>query len=52
MTPTESFMLAVCFGMAAGTFIGNVITLIWFAIDGRKEKKRRQAEERQHSNIL
>lgn len=45
MTHTESLMLAVCFGAVMGTFIGNIIMLIKFAVDAHKEKKRRRAEE-------
>ena len=45
MTHTESMMLAVCFGAVMGTFIGNIIMLIKFAVDEHKEKKRRRQEE-------
>lgn len=45
MTHTESMMLAVCFGAVMGTFIGNIIMLIKFAVDDHKEKKRRRQEE-------
>ena len=45
MTHAESLMLAVCFGAVMGSFIGNIVTLIKFAIDDHKEKKRRKQEE-------
>jgi len=45
MTHVESLMLAVCFGTVMGSFIGNIIMLIKFAVDDRKEKKRRRAEK-------
>ena len=45
MTHAESLMLAVCFGAVMGSFIGNIIMLIRFAVDDHKEKKRRQQEE-------
>lgn len=38
-------MLSVCFGAVVGTFIGNIIILIRFAVEGHKEKKRRREEE-------
>ncbi|HZK39302.1 MAG TPA: hypothetical protein VFD23_04015 [Clostridia bacterium] len=40
MTHIESMMLAVCFGAVVGTFIGNIFTIVKFAIDERREKKR------------
>lgn len=45
MTHAESLMLAVCFGAVMGSFIGNIIMLIMFAVDDHKEKKRRRAEK-------
>jgi len=45
MTHAESLMLAVCFGAVMGSFIGNIIVLIKFAVEDHKEKKRRSAEE-------
>lgn len=47
MTQIESMMLAVCFGAVVGTFIGNVICIVKYAIEERKEKKRRKAKEKQ-----
>ena len=47
MTHAESLMLAVCLGAVMGSFIGNIIMLIKFAVDDHKEKKRRRAEEAQ-----
>lgn len=45
MTKAESLMLAICFGAVMGSFIGNIIMLIKFAIEDYKDKKRRREEE-------
>lgn len=45
MTHAESLMLAICFGAVMGSFIGNIIVLIKFAVEEHKEKKRRKQEE-------
>lgn len=45
MTKAESLMLALCFGAMMGSFIGNIIILIKFAIEDHKDKKRRREEE-------
>ena len=45
MTHAESLMLAVCFGAVMGSFIGNIIMMIKFAVDDHKERKRRREEE-------
>lgn len=45
MTHAESMMLAVCFGAVMGSFIGNIIMLVKFAVEDHKEKKRRREEE-------
>ncbi|AGG07335.1 hypothetical protein btf_226 [Dehalococcoides mccartyi BTF08] len=49
MTNIQSMMLAVCFGAVVGTFIGNAICIVKFAIDERREKKRirKDNEEKQ-----
>ena len=44
MTDIQSMMLAVCFGAVVGTFIGNAIIIVKFAIDERREKKRIRKE--------
>lgn len=44
MTNIQSMMLAVCFGAVVGTFIGNLFTIIKFAVDERREKKRIRKE--------
>lgn len=44
MTTIQSLMLSVCFGAVMGAFIGNVITLIQFAIADHREKKRKEKE--------
>lgn len=45
MTHAESLMLAICFGAVMGSFIGNIIVLIKFAVEDHKEKKHRKQEE-------
>ena len=45
MTHAESLMLAVCFGAVMGTFIGNIIILVKYAVEEHKEKKHRREEE-------
>ena len=49
MTNIQSMMLAVCFGAVVGTFIGNAICIVKFAIEERREKKRirKETEEKQ-----
>jgi hypothetical protein len=49
MTNIQSMMLAVCFGAVVGTFIGNIFTIVKFAINERREKKRirKDNEEKQ-----
>lgn len=44
MTHIESMMLAVCFGSVVGYTIGNLFTIIKFAIDEHKAKKSRKTE--------
>ena len=44
MTHMESMMLAVCFGAVVGTLIGNLFTIVKFAIDEHREKKRNRKE--------
>lgn len=44
MTTIQSAMLAICFGAVIGTFIGNVVILIQFAITDRREKKRKEKQ--------
>lgn len=45
MTHFQELELAICFGSAIGLYVGGIITLIRFAIDEHKEKKRRRTEE-------
>ena len=40
MTNIQSMMLAVCFGAVVGILIGNILAIVKFSIDERKEKKR------------
>ena len=49
MTNIQSMMLAVCFGAVVGSFIGNIFTIVKFAIDEHREKKciRKETEEKQ-----
>ena len=44
MTNIQSMMLAVCFGAVVGTLIGNILAIVKFAIDERREKKRLRKE--------
>ena len=44
MTHMESMMLAACFGAVVGTLIGNLFTIVKFAIDEHREKKRNRKE--------
>ena len=44
MTNIQSMMLAVCFGAVVGTLIGNILAIVKFAIDERREKKRIRKE--------
>ena len=41
MTQTQGIMLAVCFGSVIGAFIGNLISIIVYAVSGCREKKHR-----------
>lgn len=45
MNRTESLLLAMCVGTMMGSFIGNIIMIIKFAVEDHKEKKRRREEE-------
>jgi len=40
MTDIQSMMLAVCFGSVVGFLVGDIIILVKFAIERRREKKR------------
>ena len=42
MTQMQGIMLAVCFGSVIGAFIGNLISIIVYAVSGRGEKKHRR----------
>ena len=44
MTNIQSMMLAVCFGAVVGALVGNIFSLVKFAIDERREKKRVRKE--------
>ncbi|MDD3400786.1 MAG: hypothetical protein PHT58_04050 [Eubacteriales bacterium] len=46
MTQMQELMLAVCFGSVIGAFIGNLISIIMFAVSERREKKRRRKAEK------
>ncbi len=45
MTQIQSMMLSVCFGAVVGFLIGNVICIVKYAIEERKEKKRIRKEK-------
>lgn len=46
MTDTQSLMLACCFGVAVGTTIGNLLSLVWMFYDARREKRKREQEQK------
>ena len=46
MTEIQEMMLSVCFGAVIGAFIGNLISIIVFAVSERREKKRRRKVEK------
>ena len=41
MTQMQGIMLLVCFGSVIGAFIGNLISIIVYAVSGCGEKKHR-----------
>ena len=41
MTQMQEIMLAVCFGSVIGAFIGNLISMIAYAVSGCGKTKRR-----------
>ena len=42
MTQLPGIMLLVCFGSVIGAFIGNLISIIVYAVSGCGEKKHRR----------
>jgi len=42
MTQLQEIMLAVCFGSVIGTFLGNLISIIVYAVNGCGQMKRRR----------
>lgn len=47
MTDIQLLMLAVSFGGVVGTFVAELITIIKYAIEDHKKKKRKEAENKQ-----
>lgn len=41
MTQMQEIMLAVCFGSVIGAFLGNLISIIVYAVSGCRGEKRR-----------
>lgn len=41
MTQMQEIMLAVCFGSVIGAFLGNLISIIVYAVSGCGQMKRR-----------
>ena len=41
MTQMQRIMLAACFGSAIGAFIGNLMSIIVYAVSGCRGEKRR-----------
>ena len=46
MTQMQEIMLAVCFGSVIGAFVGNLISIIVYAVSGCGEKKHRRKTAR------
>ena len=42
MTQMQEIMLAVCFGSVIGAFLGNLISIIVYAVSGCGQMKRRR----------
>ena len=42
MTHFQELQLAICFGSAIGLYITGIATLICFAVEGHREKKRKE----------
>ena len=42
MTQMQEIMLLVCFGSVIGAFIGNLMSIIVYAVSGCGEKKHRR----------
>ena len=42
MTQLQEIMLAVCFGSVIGAFLGNLISIIVYAVGGCEQMKRRR----------
>ena len=42
MTQLQEIMLAVCLGSVIGSFLGNLISIIVYAVNGCGGKKRRR----------
>ena len=47
MTQMQEIMLAVCFGSVIGAFLGNLISMIAYAVSGRGQMKRRRETARE-----
>ena len=47
MTQMQEIMLAVCFGLVIGAFLGNLISMIAYAVSGRGQMKRRRETTRE-----
>jgi hypothetical protein len=51
MTNIQSMMLAVCFGAVVGTLIGNILAIVKFSIDERREKSVSARKTKTSNNI-
>ena len=47
MTQLQEIMLAVCFGSVIGAFLGNLISIIVYAVSGCRQMKRRRKSSKE-----
>ena len=45
MTSIQNLMLSVCFGFSVGTLVGELIFIVKYAIESRREKKGKKSEK-------
>lgn len=51
MTTYQSFMLSVCFGVAAGSVISGWVIIVKSAIDKIRERQRNRKEETEQISV-
>ena len=52
MTQLQEIMLAVCFGSVIGAFLGNLISIIVYAVSGCGQMKRRRKTAQEAAEII